>query len=127
MKEFDSCTTNEQVVFNGLLRTARNPIESAFGRLKTRWAILTRKMDLNIDTIPIVVYSCFVLHNFCELHNSYVDESIVRNQIQRSKENEEANKNSPDPVYSCISGEGEVVRSILTNYIKDNLPDNLVE
>ena len=62
MKEFDSCTTNEQVVFNGLLRTARNPIDSVFGRLKTRWAILTRKMDLTIDTIPIVVYSCFVLH-----------------------------------------------------------------
>ena len=69
----------------------------------------------------------FWLHNFCELHNRYVDDSIVRNQIQRSKENEEATKHSPDPVYSCKSGEVEVVRSILTNYIKDNLPDNLVE
>ena len=34
MKEFATCTTNEQVVFNNLLRSLRNQVESAFGRLK---------------------------------------------------------------------------------------------
>ena len=34
MKEFATCTTNEQVVFNNLLRSSRNQVESAFGRLK---------------------------------------------------------------------------------------------
>ena len=34
MKEFETCNENAQVVFNGLLRAARNPIECAFGRLK---------------------------------------------------------------------------------------------
>lgn len=33
MKKFESCTTNEQVVFN-------NPIECAFGQLKARWSVL---------------------------------------------------------------------------------------
>ena len=66
MKEFQSCTTNEQVVFNNMLRSARNQIECAFGRLKARWAILTRRLDLRLEIVPTVVYACFVLHNTCE-------------------------------------------------------------
>ena len=46
MKEFESCTTNAQVLFNELLRSARNQIDCAFGRLKARWSILTRRIDL---------------------------------------------------------------------------------
>ena len=34
MKEFEHCSNNEQVIFNNMLRSARNPIECAFGRLK---------------------------------------------------------------------------------------------
>ena len=41
MKEYKTCTCNEEVIFNNLLRAAQNPIECAFGRLKARWAILT--------------------------------------------------------------------------------------
>ena len=55
MKEYKSCKTNSQVIFNNLLREARNPIECAFGRLKARWSILTRKMDLKLENIPTVV------------------------------------------------------------------------
>ena len=36
MKEFESCKTNALVFFNSMLRTARNPIEYAFERLKAR-------------------------------------------------------------------------------------------
>lgn len=43
IKEFDSCKNNAEVVFNSMLRAARNPIECAFGRLKARWRILTKK------------------------------------------------------------------------------------
>ena len=81
MKEYESCANNEQVIFNNMLRSARNPIECAFGRLKARWSILTRKMDLKIEAIPIVVYACFVLHNFCEKKNSYIDEDLVHHQM----------------------------------------------
>ena len=34
-----------EVTFNCMLRSARNQIECAFGHLKTRSAILTRKID----------------------------------------------------------------------------------
>ena len=72
MKEYDHCSNNEQVVFNNILRSGRNPIECVFGRLKARWGILTRKMDLKLETIPVLIYACFVLHNICEKNNSYI-------------------------------------------------------
>ena len=34
MKEYDTCQNNEQVVFNNLLRSARNPIECAAAESK---------------------------------------------------------------------------------------------
>ena len=127
MKEYETCQKNEQVVFNGLLRAARNPIECSFGRLKARWSILTRKMDLKLESIPTVVYSCFVLHNYCEKNKIYVDECHVRKQVELSIQNEINHRNIPDPVYSCNAGEGEVVRRVLTENIRDNLPDALLD
>ena len=78
MKEFQSCKNDAEVIFNNMLRSARNPIECAFGRLKARWSILTRKMDLKLEIIPKVILTCFILHNFCELHNSPIDEALLK-------------------------------------------------
>ena len=36
MKEYESCKNNAEVIFNTTLRSTRNPIECAFGRLKAR-------------------------------------------------------------------------------------------
>ncbi|CAB4008825.1 Hypothetical predicted protein [Paramuricea clavata] len=109
MKEFQSCKTDAEVTFNNMLRSARNPIECVFGRLKAWWSILTRKMDLKLETIPKVVLSCFVLHNFCELHNDTIDEKLVRSQVARNRSMETEYQNVPDPVYSCTTGEGEAI------------------
>ena len=125
MKEYDTCHNNEQVVFNNLLRSARNPIECAFWRLKARWAVLTKKIDVKLEKVPMVVYACFVLHNYCEQYSSYINEDIIASQIQHAKANEETT-NLPDPVYSCSYSEGEVMRNILTHYVRINLPDDLV-
>ena len=125
LKEYESCKTNEQVVFNQLLRSARNPIECAFGRLKARWSILSRRLDLKLETIPVVVYACFTLHNFCELHKTDVDHELVRRQVEIIRANEEEHKNLPDPVYSSTSDEGDIIRKILTSQIRTCLPDHL--
>ena len=124
MKEYQSCKSNEEVLFNNILRSARNPIECAFGRLKARWSILTRKMDLNLPSIPTLVLACFVLHNFCEINNDHIDAELVKNQIERNRQDETMHKNIPDPVYSGDSGEGEMIRQTLTEYIKLNMPEN---
>lgn len=36
MREYKTCSSNSKVVFNAMLRSARNPIECAFGRLEAR-------------------------------------------------------------------------------------------
>ena len=36
MKEFDNCNSDEEVIFNNMLKSARNQIECSFGRLKAR-------------------------------------------------------------------------------------------
>jgi hypothetical protein len=120
MKEFDSCVNNEQVIFNSMLRTARNQIECAFGRLKARWSILTRKIDLKLESVPTVIYACFVLHNFCEENKINVDEQLLQQQLQLIRQNEDKFKNTPDPVYSYSVGEGDVVRNTIIKLIQQN-------
>lgn len=116
-KEFESCTTNVQVLFTELLRSARNQIECAFGRLKARWSILTRKIDFDTEMVPTIIYACFVLHNFCESRGCSLDEEAVKAQMRRNQKEEDINKNIPDPIYSCSTGEGVAVRDTLASYI----------
>ena len=42
MREYSTCKSNEEVVFDAMLRRARSPVECAFGRRKTRWQVLTK-------------------------------------------------------------------------------------
>ena len=123
IKEYKSCKSNEEGVFNNMLRSIRNPLERAFGRLKSLWSIVTRKMDLSLELIPTVVLACFVLHNCCEANNADIDMELVKNQMERNRHDEMMHKNIPDPIYSGDTGEGEMIRQILTEYIKYNLPD----
>ena len=81
MKEYSHCSRNEEVMFNQMLRAARNQIECAFGRLKARWRILNRPLDVSIEHAPDLIYACFVLHNYCESKNLNVSDDDVRNQI----------------------------------------------
>ena len=96
MKEYEISDGNDKVVFNNLLRSARNPIECAFGRLKARWSVLTKKIDLDLTTVPLVVFACFVLHNFCERNKTCIDEELVKSQMQVASTVNE--KNVPDPI-----------------------------
>ena len=53
-----------------MLRSARNQTESAFGRLKATWRILTKPVDHKLDIILSFVYICFVLQNYCQTKSS---------------------------------------------------------
>ena len=52
MKEFPNTWTNEEVIFNNMLRSARNSIECTFGHLKARWQILNKRNDMGLNFIP---------------------------------------------------------------------------
>ena len=83
----------------------------------------TQKMNLKLSNVPTVIYVCFVLHNFCEYPNTYVDEDLIKLQIEVAKRNNEGIDNVPDPIYTCNISEGEVVRRMLIKYMKTSLPD----
>ena len=69
MKEYTHYIHSEEVIFTNVLRSCRNQIECVLGKLKERWSILTKQFDLKLGSISYMVYSCFVLYNFCELSN----------------------------------------------------------
>jgi hypothetical protein len=84
MNEFTNCNTNEEVIFNNLLRSSRNQIECAFGCLKATWQILNTKMNLKLENVPGVIYAslCNIcIYNFCSLNGILVDDDSVQRQI----------------------------------------------
>ena len=52
--------------FSYKLFSARIPIENSFGRLKARFRSLPCAMDVKLNTLTQVIYSCFALHNYCK-------------------------------------------------------------
>lgn len=122
MKEYSSCTKNEEVIFNEMLRSARNQIECAFGRLKARWRILMRPMDIKLEDIPNAVHTCFVLHNYCEMRstNNSLGDEIVQQQIQWEQQHQNCQHHlNADQLYSYNSAQGTYIRQIITSYIKE--------
>ena len=117
MKEHDHCNSNQQVIFNQMLWSARNQIECAFGRLKARWRILQRPMDISVKDIPNVILSCFVLHNFCEKNKAEVDANAVEQLIIE----ERSCINKIDKSYSYTTPLGTKVRDSITDYFNEYL------
>ena len=114
MKEYVTCRTNEEVIFNQMLRSARNQIECAFGRLKARWRILQKPLDVKLDDVPNLVYSCFVLHNFCERKTS-----DVFHETEKIVAQERGQQSSMDRNYSYFTSEGGKVRDSIAKYFNE--------
>ena len=81
IKEFPNPRSNKEVIFDNMLRSGRNPIECAFGRLKARWKILNKRINLKLEYVPTVIYACFVLHNICEINGITMEHDDVARQI----------------------------------------------
>ena len=69
-----------------------------------------------------LIYSCFVLHNFCERNNRCGIDETVQAQILLHRNEDKTTPNTPDELYSHNTIEGENIREILTKYIVKNLP-----
>ena len=114
MKEFANCMMSEQVVFNNLLRSARNQVENAFGRLKARWQILNTKINLKLENVPQVIHACFVLHNFCSLNGIQIEDDHVQRQIAYDKQMQP--DVTQDIVYSSNTVEGAYTREAIVEF-----------
>jgi hypothetical protein len=115
MKEYaGGGTTAQEQYFGYKLCSARMVIECAFGRLKGRFGILRRPLDINLDDVPHLIYACFVLHNFCEENKDSAPESNIDAAYNYDREHQpqtEALQNSHNE-----SG-GKLIRRILTEYL----------
>ena len=61
MKEYAGGGSTVQEQYLGYrLCSARNIIECSFGRLKARFECLKRSMDINLEELPYVIYTCFI-------------------------------------------------------------------
>ena len=117
MKEYATCTDNGQFVFNQMLRDARNAIECAYGRLKTRWQILTLPIKFKLQDVPLIILACFVLHNWCEQHKVGIDDAIVQQQLQQDRAMQPST--ALYKRYTYTSFEGRAIRNILKDYFAE--------
>ena len=102
MKEYSTCYNNAQVIFNTMLRSACNQIQCAcaYGRLKARLSILIPCINFSLDDIPVRVYTCFVLHHYCEINKVGIGEMSVAS-LQQS--NADERQRSLDRRYSVTT------------------------
>ena len=77
--------------------------------------MLTKKIDLTLEYVPIVAYAWFVLYNYCKVKKCAIDPEQVKLHIEKHKKQsgtQDADHNQDSP-FSGNSEEGEVVKDIL--------------
>ena len=117
MKEYAICQDSNEVMFNTMLRSARNQIECAFGRLTERCRILLRPMDLKLEYIPDIVLVWFVLHNFWEGRNI----EPVLADMGRVIIMKRVNAPTKDTVYTYNTKDGGAIRDAMKRYFAEYL------
>ena len=61
-------------------------IKCDFGRLEGRFGALKHEMDINLDDLPRVVHSCFILHNYCEVNGDHISNEAIDKAIKYDRE-----------------------------------------
>ena len=116
MKEFgNGGSTRQEQYFGLMLCRSRMVIECAFGRLKARFPALRRTMDINLQELPSVIYACFVLHNFCELHKDPISNDKVSAAVNYDKEFQPPNE-IHRPRSDPNETEGKEIRRVLVKF-----------
>ena len=88
-------------------------IECSFGRLKGRFRLLQRIMDINIKDLPSVIYCCFVLHNFCERNNQSISQEEVNRAMSYDVEFQPVKANQTG--FSDVA-DGKTLRDLLKRF-----------
>ncbi|XP_011707399.1 PREDICTED: putative nuclease HARBI1 [Wasmannia auropunctata] len=72
----------QQDSFNVHFNSARVRVEMAFGRLRRRWKILLKRIDVSYIFVPNIISACCILHNFLE----YTNEQFVQQWLEHVAE-----------------------------------------
>ncbi|TGZ45962.1 uncharacterized protein [Temnothorax longispinosus] len=119
IKGYPGSVTPEQDSFNVHLNSARVAVEMAFGRLRGRWRILLKRLDVSHTFVPNITSACCILHNFLE----YTNEHFVQQWFEHVADAEIL---FPQPGH-VINRErnnilGSDIRQHLTTYLSQNFP-----
>ena len=87
--------TAEQESYNVYHSKARMCVEIAFGRLKSRWRILRKRIDAKYGIVPKLITTCCILHNFVENRKVQVP---AHRSVQLA--NEPPEREQPEPVFN---------------------------
>mgnify|MGYP001798106296 CR=1 FL=1 len=79
-------------------------------------------MDLKLEDVPAVIYTCFILHNFCELKgiqltNENVEQQMQANIVDRCR----SHHDQPDRLHTYNTAAGAYIRQTITDYFKEYL------
>lgn len=110
IKPFPEATrVNEEITFNKELSTARVVVERAFGILKSRWRVLSKRLDSNLKFTIKTTIACIVLHNIClELNDDWDDDGD--------------NRDPPDNQNNAgILQDGDQIRDLLKDFVCGNV------
>ncbi|XP_067947560.1 uncharacterized protein [Watersipora subatra] len=110
--------TPEQDSFNVYQSSARICVEIAFGKLKSRWRILQKRIDVDTPFAPMIITACCILHNMCE--NLRVPSPETTDEDQ---ENERAFPQPEHlPTVRMLNPEGARIRERITNFLGTTQP-----
>ncbi|XP_064469812.1 putative nuclease HARBI1 [Ornithodoros turicata] len=103
--------TPAQRRFNYQLSQARRVVENTFGRLKARFRCVLKRMENDIENVPMTIRACCVLRNFCEGFSDQVDQrwmTVVQEDMTGIEQ----------PGHQCTAREGRAVsvRNALAYY-----------
>ena len=46
---------------------------------------LTKAIDLKLETVHLIIYTCFILHNFCQTKSTFLlDEDKLKAHVEQS-------------------------------------------
>ena len=95
----------DEIRFNKELSSARVKVECAFGMLKSRWRVLMKRFDSNIEFAIKCTIACAVLHNIC-----------IRLGDEWEDDDDHNDPNPPNPA-RIVLRDGEDIREKLKNFI----------
>ena len=119
LKEFPGSVSETEESFNVHLGSARVAVEMAFGRLKGRWRMLMKRMDIAHIFAPQVIVACCALHNIVERNNdlffTHWLEDVLQTEVIYQQPPPNVNRSRDTPIATDI-------RNHLKEYLAANFP-----
>jgi DDE superfamily endonuclease len=120
---FKGRVSSDRDWFNEMQSSARQCVECAFGRLKSRFRILTIPVKYKkVEHRVMQVAACCILHNFVEMHGEHYDERWEDQIDPKYKED----LDEPDPPEYEDNATGNSVRDAFVQYMSQHKPEGWV-